>query len=138
VEALAADKRQSLTFELPPKLPVIQGDRDKLLLTLHNLIGNAIKYTPEGGRVVVSVKADARQVAVEVADTGIGIRPEEQAMIFDRFYRSSDPRVAKITGSGLGLALAKEVAVLHRGDVTVQSEPDKGSVFTLVVPLAAA
>jgi two-component system phosphate regulon sensor histidine kinase PhoR len=138
VEALAADKGQSLTFELPPKLPVIQGDRDKLLLTLHNLIGNAIKYTPEGGRVVVSVKADARQVAVEVADTGIGIRPEEQALIFDRFFRSSDPRVGKITGSGLGLALAKEVAVLHRGDVTVQSEPDKGSVFTLVVPLAAA
>jgi PAS domain S-box-containing protein len=135
--ALATEKGQMLAFELPPKLPVIQGDRDKLLLTLHNLIGNAIKYTPEGGRVVVTVKADAHQVSVDVADTGIGIKPEEQSLVFDKFYRSVDPRVAKVTGSGLGLALAREVARLHRGDVTVQSEPDKGSVFTLVVPLAA-
>jgi PAS domain S-box-containing protein len=134
LEALAKDKDQTLTFELPPKLPVIQGDRDKLVLALHNVIGNAIKYTPMGGKVIVSVKADAKHVSIDVSDTGIGIKPEEQALVFDRFYRSNDPRVAKITGSGLGLALAREVARLHGGDLTVQSEIDKGSTFTLTLP----
>ena len=71
-----------------------------------------------------------------MSDTGIGIKPEEQELIFDKFYRSNDPRVGKITGSGLGLALAREVARLHGGDLTVRSEIDKGSTFTLVVPAA--
>jgi signal transduction histidine kinase len=133
--ALAKDKEQTLTFELPPKLPVIQGDRDKLVLALHNVIGNAIKYTPQGGKVIVSAKADAKHVHVDVSDTGIGIKPEEQALVFDRFYRSNDPRVSKITGSGLGLALAREVARLHGGDLSVQSEIDKGSTFTMTLPV---
>lgn len=132
--ALAKDKDQALTFELPPKLPVIQADRDKLVLALHNVIGNAIKYTPEGGKVIVTLKVEAKRVAVDVSDTGIGIKPEEQELVFDRFYRSDDPRVSKITGSGLGLALAREVARLHGGDLTVQSEIDKGSTFTMTLP----
>jgi PAS domain S-box-containing protein len=136
--ALAQDKEQALTFELPPKLPVIQGDRDKLVLALHNVIGNAIKYTPSGGKVIVSVKVDAKHVHVDVSDTGIGIKPEEQALVFDRFYRSSDPRVSKITGSGLGLALAREVARLHGGELTVQSEIDKGSTFTMTLPVGGS
>jgi PAS domain S-box-containing protein len=135
---LAAEKRVELAFDLPPKLPVIVGDRDKLVLALHNLVGNAIKYTPEGGMVTVTVRADGRRVAVEVADTGIGIRAEEQEKVFERFYRAKDPRVAKITGTGLGLALSREVARVHGGDVTVQSEVDKGSTFTLTVPVGKA
>jgi len=131
---LAKDKDVSLVFDVPPKFPVIHGDRDKLTLALHNVIGNAVKYTPAGGRVVVTLNADGGRTVAEVSDTGIGIAPEEQALIFDKFYRAKDPRVARIKGSGLGLALAREVARLHGGDLTVQSTIDKGSTFTLTLP----
>ena len=130
----AVEKQISLTFDLPPKFPVIQGDRDKLMVTLHNLLGNALKYTPAQGRVTVALRTDASHVVVEVTDTGIGVRPEEHQQIFEKFYRAKDPRVAKITGTGLGLALAREIARLHGGDVAVQSELDKGSTFTLTLP----
>ena len=66
-----------LTFALPPKLPVIKGDRDKVMLVLHNLVGNALKYTPAGGGITVEVRADGAQLSVAVKDTGIGIRPED-------------------------------------------------------------
>jgi PAS domain S-box-containing protein len=133
----AADKKISLKFDLPPKFPVIIGDRDKLMLALHNLIANALKYTPEGGNVVVVVKTEEKKLTVQVVDTGIGVDEKEQALIFEKFYRAKDPRVGKITGTGLGLALAREVARLHGGDITVQSVIDKGSTFTLGVPISA-
>ncbi len=136
----AQDKEITLAFALPPKLPVLQGDRDKIVLTLHNLIGNALKYTPKGGTVLVAVDAGAASagtLVVDVKDSGIGIREEEQGLIFERFYRAKDPRLSSITGSGLGLALAREVARLHGGDITVSSELDKGSTFRLSLPARA-
>jgi signal transduction histidine kinase len=132
----AQEKGLRLVFELPPKLPVLQGDRDKIMLALHNLIGNAVKYTLEG-QVVVSVHHAGGQLVVEVRDTGIGIAEIDQAKLFEKFYRAPDPRVAKIVGSGLGLALAREVARRHGGDITVQSQPEKGSAFTLTLPAPA-
>jgi len=135
--AAAEDKKISFRFELPPKLPVIFGDRDKVALALHNLIGNAVKYTPEGGTVVVRFEDHGASVRFEVEDSGIGISPEECEKIFDRFYRAQDKRIAGITGSGLGLALAREVARLHGGDISVESIPDKGSTFTLTLPARA-
>ena len=74
---------------------------------------------------------------MDVLDTGIGINEKELGLIFEKFYRAKDPRVEKITGTGLGLALAKEVAKLHGGDITVQSQIDRGSTFTLSVPIPA-
>jgi two-component system phosphate regulon sensor histidine kinase PhoR len=143
-EALAADfdapakeKRIDLKFNLPPKIPVIQADRDKLVLAIHNLIGNAIKYTPAGGKVTVMLRADAQEVAVQVTDTGIGISEQDQPLVFEKFYRAKDPRVEKVTGSGLGLALAMEVAKLHGGGITLNSKLDQGSTFTLTVPVSA-
>jgi two-component system sensor histidine kinase VicK len=133
----AAEKQINLTFALPPKLPDFFADRDRLTLAIHNLVGNAIKYTPAGGSVTVTLSGDGGKLNIDVTDTGIGITQAELAPIFDRFYRAKDPRVANITGSGLGLALAREVARLHGGDVTVQSELNKGSTFTLSVPLTA-
>jgi signal transduction histidine kinase len=130
----AAEKGLSLAFDLPPKLPVFSGDQDKLALVLHNLLGNALKYTPAGGKVSLAAKADAAQLSVAVTDTGIGVAPDEQQQIFERFYRAKDPRVAKITGTGLGLALAREIARLHGGDVSVQSELNRGITFTLTLP----
>jgi signal transduction histidine kinase len=133
----AQEKHQDLKFELPPKLPAIKGDRDKIVLALHNLIGNALKYTPENGKVTVHVEVDARRMVVEVTDTGIGINPEETELIFEKFYRAKDKRVSDITGTGLGLALAREVVRLHGGDISVRSELNKGSTFTLSVPTAS-
>ncbi len=134
----ARDKKIALNFKLPPKFPIFTGDRDKVVLAIHNLIGNALKYTPSGGQVTVSVEVDATQVRVAVQDTGIGISEQEQDRVFERFYRAKDPRVERITGTGLGLTLAREVARLHGGDVTVDSQLDKGSTFTVSLPLKAA
>jgi two-component system phosphate regulon sensor histidine kinase PhoR len=137
-DAPAKDKGLTLTFDLPPKLPVLQGDRDKIGMALHNLLGNAVKYTPRGGSVTLRVDGSGTSVNFEVIDTGIGIKPEEQDLVFERFYRAADERLAQITGSGLGLALARDVARLHGGDITVTSELNKGSTFTLTLPGARA
>ncbi|MCX5662010.1 MAG: ATP-binding protein [Planctomycetota bacterium] len=136
--AQADEKKQELTFDLSPKLPVIQGDQSKLTASIHNLVGNALKYTPAGGKVTVKADTDDKVLKVDITDSGIGIDEKEHELIFNRFYRAKDPRVGKITGSGLGLALAREVARLHGGDVTVQSRLNQGSTFTLIVPLGDA
>lgn len=136
-KAQAADKGQTLRFVLPPKWPVVRGDRDKIVLALHNLVGNAVKYTPDGGTVTVTVDVGEDKLVVGVADTGIGISEEESELIFDKFYRSKDGRVAKITGSGLGLALAREVVRMHGGDITVRSQLNQGSTFTMTLPMRA-
>lgn len=131
----AAEKNISLKFHLPPKFPTMQGDRDKITLAVHNLIANSLKYTQTGGRVEVSVEFANQQLAVQVKDTGIGISEEEQDKVFDRFYRAKDTRVSKITGTGLGLTLAREVVRLHGGDIHVDSKLDHGSTFTLTIPM---
>lgn len=134
----AKAKNLRLTFAMPPKLPTMVGDRDKLTLAITNVLGNAIKYTPEGGDVTVSVRTDDKELVVQIADTGIGMSPEDAAKVFERFYRAKDPRVSKVTGTGLGLALARDVVKLHGGDIGVESIKDKGSTFTIRVPLGAA
>jgi signal transduction histidine kinase len=136
-EAQAKEKRITLEFDLPPKLPVLQADRDKIALALHNLVGNALKYTLEGGRILVTAAVEKGQVNIAVSDTGLGIALDEVEKVFEKFYRSKDPQAAKVTGSGLGLPIAREVARLHGGDVTLESELGKGSTFTLTLPIAA-
>ena len=137
-QAQAKEKQIALDFNVSPKLPKLTADKDKLTLALHNLVGNALKYTPEGGRVTVSVDVKDGALAVDVTDTGIGIAPSEHDKIFDRFFRSADERVGQIVGTGLGLTLAREVMRLHGGDVTVQSEINRGSTFTATLPVAMA
>lgn len=134
-EAAASEKGIGLSFVMPPKLPVLHGDREKLSVSLHNLIGNAIKYTPQGGAVVVAVTEESGWLVVKVSDTGIGIDVSEQERIFERFYRAADVRAGEVDGTGLGLTLAREVARLHGGDITVESEVEKGSTFTLRLPV---
>ncbi|MDY7107432.1 MAG: ATP-binding protein [Planctomycetota bacterium] len=134
----AAEREISLQFNLAPKLPTLQADREKLTLVLHNLLGNALKYTTNGGTVHVVVNADQAQVVIEVRDTGIGISEEDADRIFDRFYRANDERLSSITGSGLGLTLARDVIRLHGGDITVESALNEGSVFTATLPMRAA
>jgi PAS domain S-box-containing protein len=136
--AQAADKQIELKFNLPPKYPLVKGDRDKILLALHNLVGNGLKYTPQGGKVSVNVNTTGKNLIVEVQDSGIGISPEDAEKIFERFYRARDPRVGKITGTGLGLTIAREVVRLHGGDITVDSQINQGSTFTMTIPVVVA
>ena len=134
-EAKARKKDITLRFDLPPKLPTVSADRDKISLAMHNLLGNALKYTPEQGQVTVTATVDSGQVSFDFTDTGIGIRREDLPHVFDKFYRATDKRVANITGSGLGLAITREIVNLHGGTISVESELDKGSTFTLTLPI---
>ncbi|MHC5022376.1 MAG: sensor histidine kinase [Planctomycetota bacterium] len=136
-EPLAKDRSVDLRFDLPPKLPVMHGDRDKLVLALHNLLNNALKYTLEGGTVTVAVEATDEELSIRFADTGIGIEANDLDRIFDKFQRAKDPRVASISGTGLGLALVREIIVLHGGEIDVQSEVNEGSTFAVRLPLNA-
>ncbi|MCW5755627.1 MAG: hypothetical protein KIT54_00120 [Phycisphaeraceae bacterium] len=135
-EPLAQAKGVRLRFELPPKLPVVKGDRDKLLQAYHNVLGNAIKYTPEGGEVTLAVEAADEGLLVVVRDTGVGIAEQDRTKIFERFYRTDDVRASGTQGTGLGLTLAKEIMLCHEGGIDVDSTPGKGSVFTLSLPRA--
>jgi len=129
-------KQKHLLFEsrFPAKLPKMLVDKDKLGAALINLLGNAVKYTPEGGEVRMIVEVEQRQLDVHVEDNGIGIRPEELDRLGEKFFRSEDERVRNIPGSGLGLAFATEVARLHRGSLSITSELNQGSRFTLSLP----
>lgn len=137
-QAVVADKELTFRVDVPPKWPMVRGDRDKIATALHNIISNAIKYTPQGGMVTVRASEANGYLTVDVTDNGIGIAPDEQEQVFAKFYRSKDKRVASITGSGIGLALAREVIRMHGGDITLQSAIDKGSTFTLTVPISTA
>lgn len=132
--SLAESKGVTITFELPPKIPVLRGDRDKIAAALHNLVGNAVKYTPSGGSVIVRAEDDEGELRIAVEDTGIGISQEEQERVCEKFFRSEDNRVSQIEGTGLGLAFAKQVAEMHGGELTLDSELNKGSIFTMAMP----
>jgi PAS domain S-box-containing protein len=134
----AADQKTiDLTLVLPPKVPKLRGDKQRLSVLLTNLIGNAIKYTKEGGRVQVCVEVSDYCLRIVVSDTGIGIAPEDQLHVFDKFYRAASDEVQTIAGTGLGLAIAREVARLHGGDILLESELGKGSKFVVELPLPA-
>lgn len=132
---LAIEKKQVLELLIPPKVPRIRGDKDKLAGAISNLIGNAIKYTPNGGSVKVRVEYDPAQVYIHVEDNGFGISKEDLVKLGSKFYRSSDERVQNVSGNGLGLAFSQEVARLHGGRLNIRSEIDVGSCFTIEIPL---
>jgi len=131
----ARERKIALELELPPKLPVLQADRDKISLVLHNLLGNALKYTLDGGRVVATATVEKGRLNVAVADTGVGISADEHEQVFEKFYRCKNPLTVSVKGSGLGLAIARDVARLHGGDINLESELGKGSTFTLTLPI---
>jgi heavy metal sensor kinase len=133
-EVLAEQK--NISVRLREKAPItIVGDRGRLRQLLLNLVDNAIKYTPEGGTVTLAVRRQNGSALLEVQDTGIGIPPGEIDKIFDRFYRVDKARSREQGGTGLGLSIAKWIAELHRGTISVTSEVNKGSTFTVTLPL---
>ncbi len=131
-----AQKEIDFTFKLPPKLPKLSLDKDKFQAALVNLLGNAAKYTPEGGAVALEVEFKPSQIAFHVQDSGIGIAEDEIPRVFEKFYRSGDERVTELSGNGLGLAFTQEVVRLHGGRVSVESKLNEGSRFTIRMPVA--
>lgn len=130
----AARGRHLILHRLDPVSVV--GDPDRLRQLLLNLVDNAIKYTPAGGRIALSAQGDGRWGELVVSDTGIGIPPDEQEKIFRRFYRTDKARSRAGGGTGLGLAIAKAIAESHGGEITVSSRPGSGSTFTVRLPTA--
>ena len=129
-------KNIEFNVDMPQKeLPEIFIDKDKLQVALVNLLGNAAKYTNEGGLVNVTIKLAQEQIIFSVADTGIGISKEDQPKLFDKFFRSDNEDVQNITGTGLGLSLANEIVRLHGGNIEIDSELGKGSTFTITIPV---
>jgi signal transduction histidine kinase len=132
---LADDRRITLTFE-SQSVPPILGDAQWIKQALINLLDNALHYTPSGGAVTVRLQAVGEGVAVAVEDTGHGIEPEHLPHLFERFYRTDWARAKDAGGTGLGLPIVKEIAEAHGGTVSVTSQVEKGSIFTLHLPVS--
>jgi two-component system phosphate regulon sensor histidine kinase PhoR len=115
---------------------MVDGEEDRLAQLLDNLISNAIKFTPAGGEVAVTLAAQNRQVSIEVSDTGIGIREEDLSRLFMRFFRSDATAAAAIPGTGLGLFIAKGIVEAHGGQIVVRSSVGKGTTFVVDLPAA--
>ena len=114
----------------------VEADPARLKQVVVNLLDNAIKYTPEGGTVSVSVKSRDNHAVLQVSDTGIGISPADAPRIFDRFYRADKARSRQMGGTGLGLSIVRSICLAHGGQVTVESAEGRGSIFNVEIPLA--
>lgn len=134
VEPAAAERGIALRWEVPPELPPVLADRDRILQVLSNLLDNALKFTPEGGEVRVEAEAAAASIVIAVRDTGPGIPEEERDLVFERFWRGAGAENRGRGGTGLGLAIAKGIVERHGGEIRAESEPGRGSVFRFTLP----
>jgi signal transduction histidine kinase len=122
-----------LTHSCENMKPVV-ADPKNIEEVLNNLLTNAINYSPEGGKVTVSARGAGPFVEIKVSDTGVGIAPEEMPKIFDKFYRVKHPKTRQVTGTGLGLSIVKGIVEAYRGSIHVESAPDQGTTFTVLLP----
>jgi signal transduction histidine kinase/GGDEF domain-containing protein len=132
-------KSIKLQVEVPPEGPAIYGDREKVEQILTNLVGNALKFTPEGGEIVISVKpydGDGNMMAIAVKDSGIGIPSDQLDKIFEKFHQVEGSLQRSVGGTGLGLAITKGLVEAHQGKIFVESEVGKGSTFTFTLPVS--
>lgn len=127
------DRKQNMQLNIEPNIPEIYGNPIRIRQVVDNLITNAIKYTPEGGKISSSLRVEDELLIFEVADTGVGIPPADQPHIFEKFYRASNAPKGT-PGTGLGLAIVKTIVEAHRGRIWVDSEVGKGTKFTVVLP----
>jgi two-component system sensor histidine kinase BarA len=132
---MAEKKNIDLRGQIEQNIPTLRQDIVKLQQILSNLLSNAIKFTPEGGRVSLKAVADPFHVVITVTDTGVGIAPEEQELVFEKFRQSGNPLTREHAGTGLGLSIVRELAKLLGGEVALQSELGRGSTFTVRLPL---
>ncbi len=135
-ECAAAAEKAGLTLvaNLPDDLPLVAGDEGRLLQVFDSLLGNAIKFSPDGGQIVVTIEDAGSMVRASVADQGVGIPEDERERIFDRFYQVDGSVRRRFGGTGLGLAIAKRIVEAHGGRIWVESEPGEGSTFYFTLP----
>ncbi|PYK47642.1 MAG: PAS domain-containing sensor histidine kinase, partial [Verrucomicrobia bacterium] len=131
-----ANKQLNVIVDVPPEVPPIRADRQRLQEALYNLLDNAVKYSPEHGEIRLIARQRDEEIVLNVSDNGIGISEEDLPRIFERFYRVDKARsIESIYGTGLGLAIVKHVAQLHGGRVEAESEINKGTTIRVVLPI---
>lgn len=129
-------QRHLLVTVCPPDLPLIHGNAEHLIKVLTNLVSNALKYSPDGGEILVTAQREGENALIMVRDQGIGIAPEHKDVIFDRFYRVDNSNSRRVGGTGLGLSLVQQIVNAHQGKVWVESTLGEGSTFYVSLPLA--
>jgi len=127
-------RTHEIVVRFPPGFPVVVGDLVRLEQVLNNLVSNAIKYSPEGGIIEIGGRVLPDEVIVTVSDTGVGIPPDEQPRVFERFFRGTRERHQRTPGAGLGLYLSKAIVESHGGRIWVESYPGKGTAFSFAIP----
>jgi signal transduction histidine kinase len=130
----AGERGVSLMFEVPSAPVMLRFDRERIVQLLTNLVGNALKFTPRGGEVVVDLVDRPEEAVVEVRDSGPGIPESDLPLIFDRFFRGTNVGDARASGSGLGLAIARSIVEMHGGSIGVSSTLGEGATFTVRLP----
>jgi len=134
----AAERTITLNLDAVDRDVAAWGVREELEKVVDNLVGNAVKYSPDGSEITLSLKVEGREVVFECGDHGFGISPDELEHLFDPFYRSEDPRMLNVPGTGLGMTIVKAVLDRHGGRIEVESTPDVGSVFRVRLPRPGA
>ena len=134
VRIYAKEKGLSITFDTEIEEKITAFDPDKMERVFLNLLSNAIKFTNKGGEISVAIKDGTDFIEISVGDTGIGISKQDQEVIFDRFIQADKSLARSCEGSGIGLSLVKALVEMHKGSITLQSELNKGSVFTVILP----
>jgi signal transduction histidine kinase len=135
LQPVAADKGVTVTADLAPDLPLVSADPGRIGQVVRNLLDNALRHTPAGGRITVAARLRDAEIAVEVRDTGSGIAPADLPHIFERFYRADQARARATGGAGLGLAIVRQLVTLHGGRVWADSPPGAGATVTFTLPL---
>ena len=140
MESIARATTSTVTVEfksdLDPRLPIVAGDRDRLVQVVSNLVNNAVKYSPEGGTVTLTSRVEGKYALISITDTGIGIPGDEIAHVFERFRRVRSGAAQSIPGTGLGLTIVKQIVEMHGGKIWVESAVGHGSSFHFTIPLA--
>lgn len=134
IEATAKEKNIAIERNLPDVFPTLTADKELLKAAIINILGNALKYTPENGTITFAIGEQDRMVTFDVTDTGYGISEDELPHIFEKFFRSADAKVTEEIGSGLGLAITAEIVRLHDGRIDARSELGVGTQFTIKIP----
>lgn len=126
---------RNIQFDLDLRPTKITADHDQLNQVWINIFGNAIKFSEDGARINVTIKQNIKNVTIRISDSGIGILPEDQKRIFDRFFKADRSHSQKYEGSGMGLAIVKQIVSLHQGDIRVESEYGRGTTFIVILPI---
>jgi PAS domain S-box-containing protein len=135
IEGSAKKKEITIERHIPDNFPIFMGDKELLKGALINILGNAVKYTPEKGMIDFGLRIDDGSIVFDISDTGYGMSEDDLGHIFDKFYRSSNPDVVDKQGTGLGLCIASEIIGLHGGKIETQSQLGKGTYFIVSIPL---